>query len=149
MQTGLLSPPVLFCSPAHEIISVLFRAGTVNPCGLSHCGFALLNVLCLKAQGKKQVFCMSSPRSTVHLIPGFPAHLSLSAASGKLPSSRLVVTLQQVLVTCCTGSCCNPLLQPRTCCARYWLRSLPPSSQNSGDLGLLLMCTCRISFSPE
>lgn len=26
-QTGLPSPPVLFCSPAHKIISMLFRAG--------------------------------------------------------------------------------------------------------------------------
>lgn len=54
-RTGLPSPPILFCSPAHEVISMLFRAGTVNPCDLSHCGIALLNVLRLKAQGKKRL----------------------------------------------------------------------------------------------
>lgn len=27
--TGLLSSPIFCCSPSHEVISVLFRAGTV------------------------------------------------------------------------------------------------------------------------
>lgn len=74
-----------FCSPAHEIISVLFRAGTVTPHHLGHCGITPLNVLCLKVENKPG---LSGDRSAVHLTLGFPAHFSASVASGKLPAAQ-------------------------------------------------------------
>jgi len=91
-QIGLLSPPLLFCSPALEIISVLFRAGTVSPCVLSHCGIAPLNGPCLKAQGKKPgLLCVWSQEHSASCTELFSSFLSLSAASGKLPPSSLAV----------------------------------------------------------
>lgn len=131
LQTGLPSPPVLFCSPKHEIISVLFRAGAVNPCELSRCGVAPLNALCLKAQGKKPgLSCVWSQEHCASRTGLSSSFLSLTAASGKLPPSSLVVTSNsaQMPVTCCAGS--RSLPSWRTCCAGHWPSSLPPSSKD-------------------
>lgn len=114
-QTGLPSPPMLFCSPAHEVISMLFRAGTVNPCDLSHCGIALLSVLCLKAQGKKKSFvCLVTGALCISSWAFQFIFFSVQPVENFSPPAQLwLLILQQVPVTCCVGSCCNPLLQPQ------------------------------------
>lgn len=60
---------------------MLFRAGSVNPCDLSHWGIAPRNGLCVAAQGKKMLVCISGHRSTVHLVLGLSARFSLGTTS--------------------------------------------------------------------
>lgn len=146
-QMGLLSPPILFCSPTREITSVLFRAGAVSPCGLCHGGVAPPNALCFKSTGEKtDLSCVWSEEHSASRTGLSSSFLSLSAASGKLPPSSLLVTSNSAAdprdLLCWEPF--SPLLQPQDLLGS----SLPPSSQR-GDTGLLLMCTCRTRVSSQ
>lgn len=124
-----------FWSPAHEIISVLFSAGTITPCDLGHCGITPLNVLWLKALRKKSdlgktvtgVLCISDRDSQLFPLPMWPLEnfqprVGYNSAAG--PGGLLC------------WSHCSPPASPRTCCTRVWLCSLSPPPQNYADLGL-------------
>lgn len=135
-----------FCSPAHEIISVLFRAGTVTPCDLGHCGITPLNVLCLKALGKKQVFLVTGALSISYwafqlvALPMRPLEnflqLSGDYNSAAAPGGLL-----------CWESL-QSRLSPQDLLHQGLVLYLPPLKIVQIWV-FLLACSCRIGFSPE
>lgn len=135
-----------FCSPEHEIISVLLRAGTVTPCDLGYCGITPLNALCLKFCTEEKLFflvtgtlCISYWAYQLISLPVWPLEKFIQP-SGDCNSAAGPGDLQ----------CWESLQSP--------LSATGPAAPGSGSaLHLKIvqiwvsfpMWTCRISLSPE
>lgn len=135
-----------FCSPAYEIISVLFRAGTVTPCDLGYCGIiAPLNALCLKARRKKLVFLVTGASHT-RLSSSFLSKCGLWKASS---SPVVTVTAAGPGDVQCWESLQSPLSAPGPAAPGSGSALYHPPLKIVQIWVSLLMCTCRISLSPD